>query len=338
MWSWRPRGFALAKASGGLPTIATGVSEARWVRGCVTEDVAREPGPPAEADRCAVKRPVPQSPFPGTQALGSERSASFEEMLGTREARVLVVEKQWEAEVGWNASRFVLLRPVARRVKGGDLAHRRPSYLLTRTTEVHPLHGWAAKGGQASASCAGFGRRDDRSFWRPSEAVRRSRAGTSQGRHDAWFCPASRGVGPAWLKCARVCGGRQKFRYDGRRLESFLHLLATRRWLLIGEGTVERFWSLGKTDLARSRVTRGAGACGRRRRCAGAEGRQGTSEVGTHLVKALPAPRERGVRRVSIQDVERRRRSGRRGFGQDNVPREDRGCMSSGSTEADASE
>jgi hypothetical protein len=97
-----------------------------------------------------VKRPVPQSPFPGTQALGSERSASFEEMLGTREARVLVVEKQWEAEVGWNASRFALLRPVARRVKGGDLAHRRPSYLLTRTTEVHPLHGWAAKGGQAS--------------------------------------------------------------------------------------------------------------------------------------------------------------------------------------------
>jgi hypothetical protein len=44
------------------------------------------------------------------------------------------------------------------------------------------------------------------------------------------------------------------------------------------------------------------------------------------------------MRRVRIQDVERRRRAVRHGFGQDNVRLEDKGCMRSGSTEADASE
>jgi len=57
------------------------------------------------------------------------------------------------------------------------------------------------------------------------------------------------------------------------------------------------------------------------------------------LVKALPAPnRKEGVRRVSIQDVERRRRVETRGFEWDTVPREDRGCTNGSSAEAGASE
>jgi len=71
---------------------ATGVSEARLVRERMAENATREPGSHAEADRCVVKRPIPQSPFPGEQAMERERGASFEEMLGTPEARVLVNE------------------------------------------------------------------------------------------------------------------------------------------------------------------------------------------------------------------------------------------------------
>jgi hypothetical protein len=36
------------------------------------------------------------------------------------------------------------------------------------------------------------------------------------------------------------------FGHDGRRLESFLHLLATEEMAPLSEGTVERFWSLGE--------------------------------------------------------------------------------------------
>jgi len=146
---------------------ATGVSEARLVRERMAENATREPGSPAEADGCVVKRPIPRSPSPGKQAMERERGASFEEMLGTPEARVLVNEA-----VG---SRSRLERIVRART------------------------------------------------------VRVRMARPSQGRQDAWFCPAPQGVGPGWLKCTRVCIGRQGFRYDGRRLESFLLLLATER-------------------------------------------------------------------------------------------------------------
>jgi hypothetical protein len=71
---------------------ATGMSEARLFRGCVVDNAIREPEEPAEADYGAVKRQVPQSLFPGQQVMEEERGASLGKMLGTREARVLVVE------------------------------------------------------------------------------------------------------------------------------------------------------------------------------------------------------------------------------------------------------
>jgi len=106
---------------------ATGVSEARRVWGRMAENAMREPGPPAEADGCVVKRPVPQSPFPGMQAMGRERGASFEEMLGTHEARVLVSEAVGSRNRSERIE-FVLPRPVARQAGGGDLAPRKPPY------------------------------------------------------------------------------------------------------------------------------------------------------------------------------------------------------------------
>jgi len=93
MWAWRRLGTRLAEVIAFLGE-ATGVSEAQLVRGRVAENAAREPEPLAEADGRVVKRSIPQSPFPGKQAMERERSACFEEMLGTREARVLVNLKQ----------------------------------------------------------------------------------------------------------------------------------------------------------------------------------------------------------------------------------------------------
>jgi hypothetical protein len=59
----------------------------------------------------------------------------------------------------------------------------------------------------------------------------------------------------------------------------------------LSEGTVERFWSLGETDLVSSREARGAEAGSRNMEpTAGAEGRHEAPEVGTDLAKALPAP------------------------------------------------
>lgn len=58
----------------------------------MADNATREPDLPAEADRGVVKRPVPQSPFSRTQTMGRERSESFEETLGTQEARAVVVE------------------------------------------------------------------------------------------------------------------------------------------------------------------------------------------------------------------------------------------------------
>jgi hypothetical protein len=107
---------------------ATGVSEARWVRGCVAENAMREPELPAEADRCVVKRSFPQSPFPGKQAMERERSVCFEKMLGTREARVLVVRSSGKQKsVGTHRVRAPSgCRKTMR--SGRVLAHRRPSY------------------------------------------------------------------------------------------------------------------------------------------------------------------------------------------------------------------
>lgn len=91
MRPWRRLGHELTKVSA-CSGEATEVSEARLIRERMAENATREPGSPAEADGCVVKRPIPQSPSPGKQAMERERGASLEETLGTPEARVLVDE------------------------------------------------------------------------------------------------------------------------------------------------------------------------------------------------------------------------------------------------------
>lgn len=77
MWPWHRWGFALAKASG-FPSEATGVPEARWVRGCVTENVTREPGPARRSGSVRRETPGPPSlPFQGRKPWeGGEARAS----------------------------------------------------------------------------------------------------------------------------------------------------------------------------------------------------------------------------------------------------------------------
>jgi hypothetical protein len=78
-WSWLFR-EVLAPSESGASLLggATGVSEARWSRGCWAENAPHEPESHAEADRCAAKRRVPQSPFPGRRPWAKERGRSPE--------------------------------------------------------------------------------------------------------------------------------------------------------------------------------------------------------------------------------------------------------------------
>jgi len=200
------------------------VSEARWVRERMVENATREPGPPAEADRCVVKRPVPRSPFPGSQAMARERGESLEETPGTREARVLVV-KAVRSRSRLERIELGLSALPQGRPREGDLALRKPPYPLTRKTGAH-LHRMSREGRSSS-------RLDSVRAWpqrrRGSPASERNGAQAEcrniPGRHDVSFCSAPLGVGSGRLKCVRGCGGGQDFRHDGRCLESFPHLL-----------------------------------------------------------------------------------------------------------------
>lgn len=88
----RPPRDCGSRGSEGGRAEATGASEVRSARGRAEQDSAREPGRPAEADRAAVNRRVPQSPsFEGRKARRAGRGASLGEMLGTDEVQVLVV-------------------------------------------------------------------------------------------------------------------------------------------------------------------------------------------------------------------------------------------------------
>jgi hypothetical protein len=86
-WSWLHRSSTLhAKAASGAPGARQGCQRHGGFGGVWPTTPRANPIPPAEADRCAVKRTVSQSRFSRAQDLEKERGASLGEMLGTREA------------------------------------------------------------------------------------------------------------------------------------------------------------------------------------------------------------------------------------------------------------
>jgi len=100
---------------------------------------------------------------------------------------------------------------------------------------------------------------------------------------------ARRRVCTAERLCGSAKAGREVDTMEGASSRSSIFSLE--EMAPLSEGTVERFWSLGETDFVCSREAHGAEAGGRKKEpTAGAEGRHEASEVGTDLVKALPAP------------------------------------------------
>jgi len=172
------------------------MSEVRWIRGRVAENATREPDSPAEADPCAVKRWVPRSPSPGA-SLGERARRKPRKDAGNATGASARSRSSWEAEVGRNASKLVLLGVPQGRPGEDGQAPRKPFEPLTRTTAAHPdqrvsrerRSGTRPKAWNLVAEALGN--------QRPSGTVRGRHAGTSKGRHDERSCPASKGVGYA---------------------------------------------------------------------------------------------------------------------------------------------
>jgi len=96
---------------------ATGMSEARLVRGCAAEDATREPEEPAEADPGAVKRRVPQSLSPGASLGERARRKSRKDAGNTRGASARSRSSGKQKSVGTHRARAP--RTVARQVGKG---------------------------------------------------------------------------------------------------------------------------------------------------------------------------------------------------------------------------
>jgi hypothetical protein len=93
------------------------VSEARFARKCAEEGRRAPTRTARQSELGVVKRLIPQSRGSACKCMAQGRSESFGEMLGTDEARVLVVEALWEAKIGQYASRlrFAACRKTSRR-------------------------------------------------------------------------------------------------------------------------------------------------------------------------------------------------------------------------------
>jgi len=153
----------------------------------------------------SLRRETQDSPVssPRGQTLGRGRGASLGKMLGTREARVLVVEavgsRSWSERI-----ELALPELLQGRSEQGELARRKPQGSADADWGRRPFEGGRQRGAvKDRAQSEVLGRRGAGSHRRPSETVRKCHAGTSQGRHrrlslSGVFCEEH--VGSVWLK------------------------------------------------------------------------------------------------------------------------------------------
>jgi len=147
--------------------------------------------------------PGPPAPVIVTGKVTAKgRGASLEEMLGTREARVLVVEtvgKQKSVE----CIHVRAPRTGASRVVGGRTSPSHTAKAADAEGSEPILQQTDGARGAVRSHVARRGTAPQRRRMKvrsPSATVRARHARTSQGRNDGSLCPASRGAGYARLK------------------------------------------------------------------------------------------------------------------------------------------
>jgi hypothetical protein len=179
---------------------ATGVPEARLVRECAEETRHASTRAARQSGSSVVNARSPSLMGLGSKPTAQGRSVSFEEMLGSGETRVLVVEASGKQKSVSTHQGRASQRVARRGVEG------RPS--LEQTIETA-----AADGGGPSLNRMGcFGRSGgarkrshapQRRWGKPAFRAKRC-AGIApncqRGGMMHWLCPAPQGVGFAWLK------------------------------------------------------------------------------------------------------------------------------------------
>jgi len=277
---------------GGLRGPATGVSEARSHRERTEEHAARQPGTTRRSGSGVLKRQVHRSPLLESKLEREGRGASLEEMPGARRGAGTRSRNGRRSRSRSNASCSssraapkgeaqrgrASLSQAVRSADAGEQRARIPEGIRGDRRQDHALQ----RADQAAETLE----------QRPAseQTVREGHARTSQGERGSKLCSAPRGAEDARMKRraslpkqAGISTRRKAPRVvpPSSRPEEMAPL-ARGRWDDSG-------LSVKRTSRAEERA-RGRSSRSAWIRREGAAGRHESPEVGTVLVKALPAP------------------------------------------------
>jgi len=131
--SWRPQSCCSCESAAARNGEATGVSEVRLDGSARKKHASHESERARRSELGVVKRQIPRSFGRGRRPTDQRRGASLEEMPGTHEARVLVVEAV--GSINRSVRIGIELRGTSQgKPQKGDLARGKSLNPLTRAT------------------------------------------------------------------------------------------------------------------------------------------------------------------------------------------------------------